>query len=474
MAAAAPVSQPSQPPQRSQKLSHLERMPKDHWAKIAAFVGEKFALCHRVNHNIHQTLSALGTGLWYEHCLVHSGSPPKGQDWQVHFMRSGLSLQMGMTAKPPSIRESGAIRACVLEGHELAIAKRKRHDDSRVVSEVTWSNLVTGSTKTDIFKEGIYSLSFQRGVFAAVGEDTWNDKQRLHIWRPGKGSQSVRSDLKGPWVPKDPIYCRIGHGNVLLSGCGPGEGVGLSLIDLETGKTILPFTRSSHDTDSICGAYSNRTLFMDPHTVLTAHIYISGEEAFTTQKLHVWDLRVGFHRDPAQSYLLTQPFCRDFTLNWRGEICTATTDKQNSTGSSLLSLWDTRTSRCFKSVRPKGDMAIGTLASMGGVIFSGSNNGVVRCWDSQLKLMGKWVMPKAAQTVVSQIALSPSMCVFLTQEIPSGARASGMSTNLNLPTTLWQAISLPFEPAHANAAAAPAAPSPMAAAGAGAAAAASR
>lgn len=451
MSSAASISTSSQKPRAPVRL---DRLPHDLWIKIAAYVGQDVMLCSRVSKCIRDALQTFGTTLWYEHHLAWFGPLDRGQDWRVRLIESGHNLQMGMRVKPPSIQETGHITGCVLEGDALVIAKLGHHR----LSSVIWSDLARSTTEVrHFFAATIHSLSFQQGVFATVAQAYAGN--RLNIWRQGEGPALATVGLKADWLPKESIFCRIGHGRVLLSGVGPYMGTGLSLVDLETGRTVLPF--GHHDANvGICGVYGSRALFMDPHLVLASHVYISrGQKA--SQRLHVWDIRLGFNRAPAQSYAPTEPFCRNITLNSHGQICAATTNV--SIGQSHLSLWDTRTLKCAKIVKPKGDVGISALTSMGGVIFSGSNNGVVRCWDSQLKLMGKWVMPKSEQTMVPLIAASPSICVFLTQEVPADSQRR--EWNLMNPTTLWHAAALPFEPVNASAtAAAAAAPAPTTAA----------
>lgn len=474
--AIAPTVKDSSP---QRPLVGLEKLPHDSWVRVAAFAGQKVACCSRVSKCIHNAFKALGTTLWHEHHLANFGSIHPGQDWQVRFRESGHSLQMGMRVKIPSVRETGNITGCVVEGDQLVVAKIE--DLKNGVSSVTWSDLRSGATeKRELKGSLVYSLAFQHGVFATVSKISSGD--RLNLWRQGGDPASLttldiaafqQSDAR----PDKNINCRIGHGKVLLSGRGRLMTSGLSLIDLETGKTLLPFTHNRDPLNliegGICGVYNDRALLMDPHTVLAAHVYYdprfygSPKESFT--KLHVWDVRVGFHQAAVQTYVAEERWFCALTLNSCGEIVTTTKNvaREHPGGSSRLSIWDRRTQKRSKVVQSKDDLGAYALTSMGNTVVSGSSDGVVRCWESsKLRLLDKWVMPNHEKTVVHGITASSSICLFLTQEVSAERRHHEPTC----PSSLWQATALTFAPpVDANAAsAAAAAPSPMAAAGAGA------
>ena len=445
------------PPQKP--LVGLEMLPLDSWVRVAAFVGQKVACCSRVSKCIRDGFITLGATLWHEHHLANFGPVRSDQDWQVRFRESGHSLQMGMRVKIPSIRETGSnISSCVLEGDKLVVAKIDNF--MKVISNVTCYDLGRGTTEKHKFTESaVYSLSFQQGVFATISVII--EGYRLNIWRQGADLTSLRS-----LYLNSQTHCRIDHGKVLLSAMGPFQTSGLSLVDLETGKTTLPFSQNRLKVGEyeIYGAYQREALFIDPHTILAAHPYKHPNSQTGSSRLHVWDVRVGFHQAAAQTYVVPELVCSHLTLNSCGEICTATTDNPQGTGQSFLSLWDTRTSKRFKRVEPKGDMEISALSSMGKVIFSGSKNGIVRCWNPQLKLMDKWVLPNPEKTAVHHITASPSICLFLSQETAVRYKKIDFLS----PSTLWQATALTFAPPADAKAAKVAAPSPMAAAGAGA------
>lgn len=432
---ATAVTAVSKPTQTS---APFHKFPAELWVKIATYAGQEIVRCSSLNKQTKAAFNALSSTLWYEHHILRFGPPKPSENWQERFIESGHNLQMGMRAKPPSIRDRGYITGCVLEEDELVVAKYGEH--GKFASKVTWSDLGKRETETRDFDSRIYSVSYQRGVFAAVAET--NDGNRLNIWRRGRQNSVRTLPFTGEWAPKENICCLIGHNRILLSGFGPYQGTGLSLVDLETGNTILPF---GHHNIDILGAM--RARFMDAHTVLATHPYAS---ASAIHKLYVWDIRLDFNRAPAQTYMLNESYCPNVILTSQGQICTTTTNDPFGTGQTHLSLRDTRTQRCAKIVKPKGDASISGLTTMGGVIFSGSNNGVLRCWDSQLKLMDKWVLPGSQKMMVPCITASSSICVFLTQEV--SANATKRYWNLLHPTVLWHATALPFERINANAA----------------------